>query len=119
MINPLCEQSLKGVQMSKVDILVEVKKAETAAAKTIKKAEDKAQSLISEARAKASGMITESRAAGQSTAQAIIDAAKEAAGKEAEKVSAEGDGQIATIKEGGAERRSAAVELVMASFMAD
>ena len=96
--------------MSKVDILVEVKKAETAAAKTIKKAEDKAQSLISEARAKASGMIT---------AQAIIDAAKEAAGKEAEKVSAEGDGQIATIKEGGAERRSAAVELVMASFMAD
>ena len=110
---------MKGVQMSKADILVEVKKAEKAAAKTIKKAEDKAQSLISEARTKASGMISESRATGQSSAQAIIDTAKEAAGKEAEKVSAEGDRQIAIIKDGGADRRNAAVELVMASFMAE
>ena len=105
--------------MGKADILAEVKKAEKAAEKRIKKAETKAQGLVSEARAKASGMITQSRATGQSGAQSIIDTAREAAGKEAEKVGAEGERQIAAIKDGGADRRNAAVEIVMSSFMAD
>ena len=119
MINSLCEQSLKGVHMGKADILSEVKKAEASAAKTVRKAESKAQGILSDARAKASGIITDSRAAGQDGAQAIVDAAREAARKAAEKVSAEGERQIAGIKESSAGRRDAAVDIVMSSFMAD
>ena len=105
--------------MSKADILSEVKKAEAAAAKAVKKAESKAQGILSDARAKASGIISDSRTTGQGDAQAIVDAAREAARKAAEKVSAEGERQITGIKESSAGRRAAAVDIVMSSFMAD
>ena len=49
----------------------------------------------------------------------IVDAAKTKAAKEADAVSADGDEQIAAIKNNSDSRRQDAVDVVLASFMAE
>ena len=105
--------------MGKADILSWVKEAEENANDALKGAEEKASALISEAKAKASEIVSNARNTGQEDARKIVDKARVAATKEAEKVSSDGDEYIASIKSSSESRRNAAVDVVIASFMAN
>ena len=105
--------------MGKAEILSWVKEAEDNASDTIKGAEEKASSLISEAKVKASEIVLGARSTGQDDARKIVDKARIAASKEAEKVGSDGDEYIASIKSSSESRRNAAVDVVIATFMAD
>lgn len=105
--------------MGKAEILSWVKEAEESANNSLKGAEEKASALISEAKGKASEILLNARSSGQEDARKIVDKARIAASKEAEKVSSDGDEYIASIKSSSESKRNAAVDVVIASFMAD
>ena len=105
--------------MSKAEILSLILNAESEAESTLKKATEKSQNIISKARLESAEIISDARSSGQENALGIIDAARSKAVKEADLVSADGDEQIATIKNNSDSRRKDAVDVVLASFRAE
>lgn len=107
------------VPMGKAEILSRIKRAEEDAENSLKKAATKAQNNVSKAKAEAAEILTDARTNGQENARTIIDDARAVASKEAGKVSAEGEKEIAGLKSNSESRRNAAVEVVISSFMSN
>ena len=105
--------------MGKAEILSWVKGAEESANNSLKGAEEKATALISEAKGKASEIVLNARSSGQEDARKIVDKARLAASKEAEKVSSDGGEYIASLKSSSESKRNVAVDVVITSFMAN
>ena len=82
------------------------------------KAQSDANNIVTKARVAATETVSEGRTQAQADSQQMVDDARAAAQKEANKVSKKGDKAIESIHSDGESNRSTAVDIVLDAFRA-
>ncbi len=103
--------------MSKIEVLKRIKNSENDAKISIENAKGTALEIISKARVGSSETIQHSQVKAQKKSREILETAKAAATKEAEKVSADGEKQINQIHDSSVNNRKNAIDIVLNDFL--
>lgn len=100
----------------KSELLLQIQDAESTAAKRIADAEAQAQQIVADARREADAMTTEGREQADHAYQAKLDAARQSASSESERIMAEGTEVAANLRSGFEARGDGVADRVLALF---